>query len=59
MSDPSNRRQFDQKRTVLPRRNWIQRNPRLFQGVFITSCILVLFSKPIYDAFIRTDRVRR
>lgn len=41
------------KRTAqLPKRNWIQRNPRLFQITFITTSLLVLFSKPLYDAFI-------
>lgn len=42
-------------RTV--QRSWIQRNPRLFAGVTITSSLLVLFSRPIYDAFIRDDLV--
>ncbi|XP_017465737.1 PREDICTED: uncharacterized protein LOC108358770 [Rhagoletis zephyria] len=37
---------------VLPKRSWIQRNPRLFQITFITTSLLVLFSKPLYDAFI-------
>ncbi|XP_049308436.1 uncharacterized protein LOC105226297 [Bactrocera dorsalis] len=37
---------------VLPKRTWIQRNPRLFQITFITTSLLVLFSKPLYDAFI-------
>lgn len=41
------------KRTaVLPKRNWIQRNPRLFQITFITTSLLIFFSKPLYDAFI-------
>lgn len=41
------------KRTaVLPKRSWIQRNPRLFQITFITTSLLVFFSKPLYDAFI-------
>ncbi|XP_037813963.1 uncharacterized protein LOC119605092 [Lucilia sericata] len=41
------------KRTAqLPKRNWIQRNPRLFQITFITTSLLVLFSRPLYDAFI-------
>ncbi|XP_067627634.1 uncharacterized protein [Eurosta solidaginis] len=37
---------------VLPKRNWVQRNPRLFQITFLTISMLVLFSRPIYDAFI-------
>ncbi|XP_037886697.1 uncharacterized protein LOC119635767 [Glossina fuscipes] len=41
------------KRTAqLPKRNWIQRNPRLFQIGFITTSMLILFSKPLYDIFI-------
>lgn len=36
-------------------RNWIQRNPRLFQSVAITTSLLILFSRPLYDAFIRED----
>ncbi|TMW52241.1 hypothetical protein DOY81_002708 [Sarcophaga bullata] len=40
------------KRTAqLPKRNWIQKNPRLFQLTFITTSLLVLFSRPLYDAF--------
>lgn len=41
------------KRTaVLPKRSWIQRNPRVFQITFLTTSLLIFFSKPIYDAFI-------
>lgn len=41
------------KRTAqLPKRNWIYRNPRIFQITFITTSLLVLFSRPLYDAFI-------
>lgn len=39
------------------KRSWIQRNPRVFSAVTITTSLLILFSKPIYDAFIRTDLV--
>ncbi|XP_065367441.1 uncharacterized protein LOC135960144 [Calliphora vicina] len=40
------------KRTAqLPKRNWVQRNPRIFQITFITTSLLVLFSRPLYDAF--------
>lgn len=42
-------------RTV--RRSWIQRNPRLFSSLTITTAMLILFSRPIYDAFIRDDLV--
>ncbi|KAH8253593.1 hypothetical protein KR032_006176 [Drosophila birchii] len=37
---------------VLPKRSWIQRNPRLFQITFLTGSLLVFFSKPLYDCFI-------
>ncbi|EDV98501.1 uncharacterized protein LOC6568906 [Drosophila grimshawi] len=41
------------KRTaVLPKRSWIQRNPRLFQITFLTTSLLIFFSKPLYDAFV-------
>ncbi|XP_017960185.1 uncharacterized protein LOC108653842 [Drosophila navojoa] len=41
------------KRTaVLPKRSWIKRNPRLFQITFLTSSLIIFFSKPLYDAFI-------
>ncbi|KAH8421085.1 hypothetical protein KR222_010845 [Zaprionus bogoriensis] len=46
---------LDKKRrrtAVLPKRSWIQRNPRLFQITVVTSSLLVFFSKPLYDAFI-------
>lgn len=40
------------KRTAqLPKRSWVQRNPRTFQIGFITVSLLALFSKPLYDAF--------
>jgi hypothetical protein len=32
---------------------WAKRNPRLYIGLFSTSCLLILFSRPIYDIFIR------
>lgn len=44
---------FQRRQTaVLPKRNWIQRNPRAFQLIFITTSLLTFFSKPLYDAFI-------
>ncbi|XP_055904229.1 uncharacterized protein LOC129940031 [Eupeodes corollae] len=43
---------FQRQQTAkLPKRNWIQRNPRTFQIVFLTTSLLTFFSKPIYDAF--------
>lgn len=45
--------QQQRRRTaVLPKRSWIQRNPRTFSITFITTSLLVFFSKPLYDAFI-------
>lgn len=43
------------KRKFVPKRNFIQRYPRAFQTVFITVGLLIFFSKPIYDGFIRDD----
>ncbi|BFG03646.1 uncharacterized protein DMAD_02846 [Drosophila madeirensis] len=52
--DKKEQQQTGQRRrtAVLPKRSWIQRNPRLFQITFLTSSLLIFFSKPIYDAFI-------
>lgn len=48
-----NAQSFQRRQTaVLPKRNWIQRNPRTFQIIFITTSLLAFFSKPLYDAFI-------
>lgn len=37
------------------KRNWIHRNPYIFSTVFTTTCLLIFFSRPIYDIFIRDD----
>ncbi|KAH8405567.1 hypothetical protein KR215_002914 [Drosophila sulfurigaster] len=52
--DKKQQQQANQRRrtAVLPKRSWIQRNPRLFQITFLTTSLLVFFSKPLYDAFI-------
>ena len=42
-----------QRQKVLKDRSWIYRHPRVFIGVCTTSCLLILFSRPLYDAFIR------
>ena len=39
----------------VPKRNWIHRNPRLFSILFMTGSMLTLFSRPLYDIFIRED----
>lgn len=45
-----------QRRNVLkPKRSLILRYPRAFQFIIITTGLLTFFSRPIYDAFIRTD----
>lgn len=45
-----------QRRSILrPKRTLIERYPRAFQLVIISSGLLIFFSRPIYDAFIRTD----
>lgn len=36
---------------TLPNRNWIRRNPRAFQIIVLTSAMLTLFSRPLYEAF--------
>lgn len=38
-----------------PKRTWMNRYPRLFVSVTTTTLLLILFSRPIYDAFIRSD----
>lgn len=45
----------NRRRILVPKRTWIQRNPRLFSGVFTVVSLLALFSKPLYDGFIRED----
>lgn len=35
----------------LPKRNWIERNPRIFQLVMITASLFTFFSKPLYDLY--------
>lgn len=41
------------RQKVLKDRNWIQRNPRTFVCLFTASSLLVLFSRPLYDIFVR------
>lgn len=43
------------ERTILKDRPWAQRNPRAFFGIFATTCLLMLYSRPIYDIFFRED----
>lgn len=43
------------ERTVLKKRSWAQRNPRAFFAIFATTSLLILYSRPIYDIFIRED----
>lgn len=40
----------------MQKRTWIQKNPRLFVGLTTAGGLLIFFSRPIYDIFIRTDR---
>ncbi|XP_073844602.1 uncharacterized protein [Musca autumnalis] len=52
LQDILNQQATQRKRTAqLPKRNWIQRNPRAFQLTFITGSLLILFSRPLYDIF--------
>lgn len=39
------------RKFIVPKRNWMQRNPRLFVGTVTTTALLIFFSKPLYDAF--------
>ncbi|CAG0920594.1 unnamed protein product [Notodromas monacha] len=47
-SQDFNRHQYDPKKL-----SFIQRNPRRFVTVFTTVSLLIFFSKPIYDIFIK------
>lgn len=40
------------KTAIIPKRSWVYRYPKTFQFTAITASLLVLFSKPLYDAFI-------
>ncbi|XP_061391431.1 uncharacterized protein LOC133326841 [Musca vetustissima] len=56
LQDILNQQASQRKRTAqLPKRNWIQRNPRAFQLTFIAGSLLVLFSRPLYDIFFETS----
>ncbi|XP_013118164.1 uncharacterized protein LOC106095469 [Stomoxys calcitrans] len=56
LQDILNKQATQRKRTAhLPKRNWIQRNPRAFQLTFITTSLLVLFSRPLYDIFFESS----
>ncbi|XP_075168707.1 uncharacterized protein LOC142240846 [Haematobia irritans] len=56
LQDVLNKQATQRKRTAqLPKRNWIQKNPRTFQLAFITSSLLLLFSRPLYDIFCETS----
>lgn len=35
----------------IPKRSWLRRNPRAFQVIFISTCMISFFSKPLYDLF--------
>lgn len=51
LQEALNQQATQRKRTAqLPKRNWISRNPRVFQLTFISTSLLILFSKPLYDA---------
>jgi hypothetical protein len=42
----------ERRKILVPKRTWLQRNPRLFVVVFTTTALLSFFSKPLYDAFV-------
>lgn len=39
----------------IPKRNWIRRNPRTFQILYIGTLLTVFFSKPLYDCFLNDN----
>ncbi|EAT39322.1 AAEL008874-PA [Aedes aegypti] len=43
------------RKFIVPKRNWAQRNPRLFVSIVTTTALLTFFSKPLYDAFIADE----
>lgn len=43
------------KRPGVKKLSWIQKHPKLFFWTSLTSGLLIFFSRPIYDMFIRTD----
>lgn len=40
---------------LIPKRNWMQRNPRAFVIIGTVSLLTVMFSRPLYDIFLRPD----
>lgn len=37
----------------VPKRTWLQRYPRLTVNILTGTCLLIFFSRPLYDCFIR------
>lgn len=47
---------YDPRRRILvPKRNWFQRNPRIWSSALTATALLIFFSKPLYDAFIAEE----
>lgn len=42
---------------VIRKRSWIQRYPKIFFWTTASTCLLIFFSRPLYDAFNQTDFV--
>lgn len=39
----------------IPKQSWVQRNPRLFAYLLGGTSLLIFFSRPLYDAFLRPE----
>jgi hypothetical protein len=35
------------------KRSWAHRNPRAYFAIFSTTCLLIFYSRPLYDIFLR------
>ncbi|KAF4528461.1 hypothetical protein B566_EDAN015863 [Ephemera danica] len=39
----------------MSKKSWAHRNPRAYFVIFSTTCLLILYSRPLYDIFLRED----
>ncbi|KAG0721515.1 hypothetical protein GWK47_006317 [Chionoecetes opilio] len=53
---PSTHYKVPQPQKIGPIRLWIKRNPRTFVYVSVTTSLLIFFSRPLYDIFIREPK---
>lgn len=52
--NPSFSYKYQKPSFQVPKKDWVHRNPRLFQAFAITGCLTVFFSRQIYDIFFRS-----